>query len=194
MRQSMEMLACLLVVAFGDCLARGVEIESPPESVGKYEKLELTIRVDSRYGNPLDPQEVDLTVLVETATGRQILLPAFFCQDYERRKLDRGRNRANWYYPVGATAWKARFAPMEMGTHLVTARLKDRTGTHQSQAVRFDCVASSSKGFLQVDPEDPRFLSFTEGDPFFVIGQNVAFVGESQYVNEIPGRFGERRV
>jgi len=179
----MEMLACLLIVAFGDCLARGVEIESPPARVGKYEKLELTIRVDSRYGNPFDPQEVDLTVLVETATGRQIALPAFFCQDYERRKLDRGRNRANWYHPVGTGMWKARFAPMETGTHLVTARLRDRTGTVQSQAVRFNCVASSSKGFLQVNPEDPRFLSFTGGNPFFVIGQNVAFVGESQYVN-----------
>ena len=183
MRQSMEMLVCLLLVAFGDCLARGVEIESPPATVGKYEKLELIIRVDSRYDNPFDPDEVDLAVLVETATGRQIVLPAFFCQDYQRRRLDKRRNMANWYYPLDAGTWKVRFAPMEMGAHVLTARLKDRKGVRQSQAVRFNCMASSSKGFLRASPEDPRFLSFTEGHPFFVIGQNVAFVGESQYVN-----------
>ena len=31
--------------------------------------------------------------------------------------------------------------------------------------------------------EDPRFLEFTNGSPFFAIGQNLAFIGENQYVN-----------
>ncbi|MGE5294084.1 MAG: hypothetical protein ACM3VT_04595, partial [Solirubrobacterales bacterium] len=29
---------------------------------------------------------------------------------------------------------------------------------------------------------DPRFLEFSDGQPFFAIGQNLAFIGESQYV------------
>jgi hypothetical protein len=185
MRQLTAMLACLVVVGFSacECPGRNIEIEAPPPNIGKYEKLELLIQTDSSYGNPFDPEEVDLTVLVRCPSGRKIVLPAFFCQDYERRKLNLGRNRANWFYPEGVGTWKARFAPMETGTHLLTARLKDRTGTVRSQSVRFNCIASSSKGFLRVSPEDPRFLSFTEGKPFFVIGQNMAFVGETQYVN-----------
>ena len=185
MRKSIEMIAYLLIAGFGacECPGREIEIEAATKTVGKYEKLDLSIRVDAKCDNPFDPQEVDVTVVVRCPNGRQIAMPAFFCQDYERRKLDRGRGRANWYYPVGVGTWKARFAPMEAGEHLLTARLKDRAGTIQSKGVRFNCTASSTKGFLRANREDPRFLSFTEGDPFFAIGQNVAFVGETQYVN-----------
>ena len=185
MRQSTAVLACLLVVGFSasECPGRDIEIETPPPNVGKYEKLELLIRINENYDNPFDPEEVDLTVLAQCPSGRRIVLPAFFCQDYERRKLNLERNRANWFYPEGVGTWKARFAPMETGTHLLTARLKDRVSAVQSPGVRFNCIASSRKGFLQVSPEDPRFLSFTEGKPFFAIAQNVAFVGETQYVN-----------
>jgi len=165
------------------CLGRNIEVEAAAKSVGKYEKLGLLIRVDARYDNPFDPDEVDLTLLMTTPSGRRIILPAFFSQDYERRKPDGRRNRANWYYPSGAGTWRARFAPTEDGAYDVTARLRDRTGTFHSKSIRFDCTPSSNKGFLQANPNDPRFLSFTEGGPFFAIGQNVAFVGEGQYVN-----------
>ncbi|MHC4603545.1 MAG: apiosidase-like domain-containing protein, partial [Planctomycetota bacterium] len=87
------------------------------------------------------------------------------------------------YYPIGEGIWKARFAPMETGTYLATARLKDRNGTVQSESVRFHCTASSRKGFLRIGRKDPRFLEYTEGAAFFAIGQNLAFVGEGQYVN-----------
>lgn len=185
MCHSRNLLVCLLVAGFGicDCPARGIEITSPTKSVGRYEKLEMTIRVDGRYDNPFDSEEVDLTVLVTSPSGRQIALPAFYCQDYQRRRLGGPRNRANWYYPVGAGTWKARFAPVEEGVYRATARLKDKQGTLESDSVRFECTPSSSKGFLRVNPDDPRLLSFTGGDPFFVMGQNVAFVGEGQYVN-----------
>jgi hypothetical protein len=72
---------------------------------------------------------------------------------------------------------------METGTYLATARLKDRNGTVQSESVRFHCTASSRKGFLRIGRKDPRFLEYTEGAAFFAIGQNLAFVGEGQYVN-----------
>jgi len=198
MRKATEMLVCLLVVALCacQCLGRRIEIEAAATTTGKYERLDLNLRVDARYDNPFDPNEIDITVVVRCPSGRRVVLPAFFCQDYERRRLDSGRGRANWYYPVGIGTWKARFAPMEIGAHLLTARLRDRAGTIESKNVQFNCTASSNKGFLRADPEDPRFLSFTEGEPFFAIGQNVAFIGESQYVNltkaeEIFGRLSE---
>jgi hypothetical protein len=162
---------------------RKIEMETSAKKVGKYEKLELLIRVDARYDNPFDPDQVDLTVLLKTPRGEKIILPAFYCQDYERRKFDRGRNRANWYYPLGEGTWKARFAPMQTGNYLSTARLKDRSGTVHSESVRFNCTPSSRKGFLRIGRKDPRFLEFSEGAPFFAIGQNLAFIGEGQYVN-----------
>ncbi len=159
-----------------------IALEASAGRVGKYQKLELLIQVDARYENPFDPDEVDLAILVETPNGEQIGLPAFFCQDYERRTLDQGRDRANWYYPIGDGTWKARFAPMQIGTYSARARLTDRNGTVQSNMVRFECIPSAKKGFLRISRNDPRFLEFSEGAPFFAIGQNLAFIGESQYV------------
>ena len=160
-----------------------IELDSSAKKVGKYEKLELRIRVDARYDNPFDPEQVDLTVMLKTPGGKTIVLPAFYCQEYKRRKLNQGRGRDNWYYPLGQGSWKARFAPMQVGTYSAMARLKDRTGTVQSNRIRFNCTSSLRKGFLRIGQKDPRFLEFTEGAPFFTIGQNLAFIGENQYVN-----------
>ena len=159
-----------------------IRIEAPSVEVGRYEKLELLIRVDRRYDNPFDPEEVDLVVVLKTPGGVQMTLPAFYCQDYERRKLNQDRERANWFYPVGNGTWKARFAPTQTGTYFATARLKDKAGTIQSESFRFDCVPSSGKGFLRVCEKDPRFMELSDGTPFFAIGQNLAFIGEGQHV------------
>jgi len=159
-----------------------IRIETPSVEVGRYEKLELLVEVDRRYDNPFDPEEIDLAVIIYAPDGEAMTLPAFFCQNYERRKLYQGRGRENWLYPVGNGTWKARFAPKQTGTYFATARLKDKTGTIQSKSIRFNCVSSSNKGFIRVSEKDPRFMEFSDGTPFFAIGQNLAFIGESQYV------------
>ena len=134
--------------------SRTLEMEISNKKVGQYEKLEMEIQVDGHYEDPFDPDVVDLVVLLKTPGDQQVMLPAFFCQEYERRKLDQGRNKANWYYPVGRGMWKARFAPSQTGTYFAMARLKDQTGTIQSDNIRFDCVRSLSKGFLRTSRDD----------------------------------------
>jgi hypothetical protein len=71
---------------------------------------------------------------------------------------------------------------MELGAYTARALLKDAGGETTSSPVTFDCLASASRGFLRAGRDDPRFLEFTDGQPFFAIGQNLAFIGESQYV------------
>jgi hypothetical protein len=183
----------LIAVTFcaGDGVAQQkIKLRASADEVGKYQKLELLVDVDAKYEKPFDPDEVDLAILLETPNGEKIVLPAFFCQDYERGTLDQGGGRAisppargaNWYYPIGDGTWKARFAPMQIGTYSARARLIDRNGTIQSDVVRFECTPSAKKGFLRAGRNDPRFLEFSEGAPFFAIGQNLAFIGEGQYV------------
>ncbi|MHC4584543.1 MAG: DUF5060 domain-containing protein [Planctomycetota bacterium] len=177
---------CIFIVGFCTGLCTGqrkIELEVSAKKVGKYEKLEMLIKVNNQYDNPFDPNEVDLVVLLNTPGNERITLPAFYYQDYERQQFKQERKVVNWYYPDSEGIWKVRFAPMEMGGYLATARLKDKSGTVYSESVQFDCSASSRKGFIRISGKDPRFLEFTEGAPFFAIGQNLAFVGESQYVN-----------
>jgi len=160
-----------------------IAIEASANRVAKYEKLELLIQVDKRYENPFDPQEVDLTVRINSPSGKTLVLPAFFCHDYDRRKMNQGRTRENWFYPVGAGGWKARFAPTETGAYSAVANLKDKNRSAQSSRIRFESTASKIKGFLRAGRKDPRFFEFSEGEPFFVIGQNLAYISGGQYVN-----------
>ncbi len=148
-----------------------------------YGKIEFTIFVENEYENPFDPEQIDLCVEIDTPGAGKVTLPAFFCQDYQRRKLSGGRSGTNWYYPIGQGGWKARFSPMQVGAYSVTAILKDSNGTVRSNTIRFSCNPSQSKGYIRVCEKDPRFFELSEGDPFFAIGQNLAFVGEGQYVN-----------
>ncbi len=162
-----------------------VTLSAQDKQVGRYEKLELGIEVGRQYGNPFDPCEVELNVVITSPSGRSLVLPAFFGQDYERQDMPQGGRVTTWYYPRDTGSWKARFAPMEVGAYTARASLRDRQGEITSAPVTFTCVASGRKGFLRAGTKNPRFLEFTEGEPFFVIGQNVAFVGETQYVTPI---------
>jgi Domain of unknown function (DUF5060)/Cellulase (glycosyl hydrolase family 5) len=184
----MQVIMLGVLAAVGFCAQEHTEslkltIKNARQKVGRYEKIELLVGVKTRYDNPFDLDQVDVTVRLKAPGGEQLTVPAFYCQDYERRKLNQGHERANWYYPVGQGVWKARFAPTEIGRYVATTQVKDRTGTVQSESVRFECVPSSRKGFLRISHKDPRFFELSDGTDFFSIGQDLAFVGEGQYVN-----------
>jgi len=184
--KSRTILVSLITIGLyaGVCAGqRKINLEASAKTVGRYQKLELLIKVEGRYNNPFDPNEVDITVLLKTPSNEQIAIPAFYYQDYQRRDFEQRPKTVSWLYPFGQGIWKARFAPMETGIYSAFAQLKDNSGTVQSESVRFECVPSSRKGFLHISRKDPRFLEFTEGTPFFAIGQNLAFIGEEQYVN-----------
>ena len=162
-----------------------LEIAAPGQTVAQYHKLELNIVTDRQYANPYDPDPNNVWAYLQitTPSHHDLGLPAFYCQEYERRRLEPGQAQANWYYPVGRGVWKARFAPREPGQYRVRAAIRDKHGSQSSNTISFRCEPSSSKGYIRVSREDPRFFAFSEGQPFFAIGQNLAFVGETQYVN-----------
>lgn len=184
--RSVRVMGLLLTVLLGSqlCLASGpLKISSSTNTDGQYRKVEFNIDGLSSYGNPFDPEQVDLSVEIETPSGKRLTIPAFYCQDYDRKKLSGDRGRANWYYPEGQGTWKARFAPIEPGRHSAAAVCRDGTGTRRSSSLRFACTPSKHKGYLRVCEEDPRFFELSTGEPFFAIGQNLAFIGEGQQIN-----------
>ena len=178
--------AGLIVVALGSqtCVAeRKLGIDVSAKEVGRYDKVEFDLRVGTRYRNAFDPEEVDLNILLEAPGGKRLRIPAFYLQSYQRRDVAQGRRDRVWMYPAGQPAWKARFAPTEPGTYEAIAVLKDADGSVRSEPVRFECTPSERKGFLRVSRSDPRFFEFSNGEPFFAIGQNLAFIGQGQYVD-----------
>jgi len=45
------------------------QMEASAEQVGKYEKVEFVVRLDTRYHNPFDPDEVDLSVSLKAPSA-----------------------------------------------------------------------------------------------------------------------------
>lgn len=155
-----------------------LELSCSVDQVGKYQKVEFSFALPATGANPFDPDEIDLKLVISTPSGTPLELPAFWYQPYERRRVD-GRD---WMYPAGRPRWAARFAPAQTGQYQAVAVLRTAGATAKSKPVQFRCVPSDSKGFLSVSAKDPRFFELTEGQPFFAIGQNLAFIGNQQYV------------
>ena len=174
-------------------------LASTPLRVGCYQKIEFTIDLPTTYTNPYDPEEVDLSLAIEGPSGKTVSLPAFYMQPYEYRQIG-GTKQRDWFYPAGAAGWKARFAPREVGSYRCRAILVSKKGTgaarEESGTVTFECVKSDQKGFVRVARGNPRYFEYGEGGTFFPIGQNLAFIGDSQYVSvtkarAIFGKMGE---
>ncbi len=154
------------------------------ESVGRYEKVEFRITLENQYADPYDPNVVDVSLIVAPPSGGEQVVPAFFAQEYEVTRSPAGRGKTETsFYPVGTGVWKARFAPLETGPHRARILVQDKTDKGDSERMTFTCVESNSKGYLRTGRKDPRFFEFSNGEPFFVIGQNLAFISEGQYVN-----------
>ncbi len=178
------------VLALGLGAARaGEKANAAPElkisaaSVGQYEKVEFSISLGGQYRNPFDPDEVDVRLELTAPGGAKLSIPAFWCQEHERRQLPGREKKADWIYPVGQAGWRARFAASEAGTYSAVAAWKDTRGSGRSAEVRFEVTPSRRQGFLRASKKDPRFLELDSGRPLFLIGQNLAFIGPQQYVN-----------
>ncbi|MBI2948663.1 MAG: DUF5060 domain-containing protein, partial [Verrucomicrobia bacterium] len=180
-------LALVFVSALEDSTA--LELRAPTNTVGAFAMAEFTVTGLTHYADPFDPAVVDLRVEFTASNGQKHVVPAFFAQEYERRRNGESGAPRDWSYPIGAGAWKARFAPSLAGKYTAMAVLKDGRGDSRSTPISFECVPSNAKGFIRVARNDPRFFEFDNGEPFFAIGQNLAFIGEQQHVT-VP-RAGE---
>jgi hypothetical protein len=157
-----------------------IHLQVERAATGKYERIEFEIGIPTRYANPLDPDEVDVQLVLQAPDGREVRLPAFFMQPYERVDRMRSGRLHAWLYPSGMPGWRARFAPDQTGRYQAIAECRDANGTRRSAPVTFESTPSTNRGFVRVSRSDPRFFEFSEGQPFFPIGQNLAFIGESQ--------------
>jgi hypothetical protein len=180
-------LACLawqVTAATFGATADKLELRpATPGPVGRYAKIEFNLEWSRQYSNPYDPDEVEVALEIKAPSGSTLLVPAFFHQPYEWLAVDRGGRKAEWFYPTGQPGWSARFAPAEVGPYSATAVVKDHAGLTRSKTIAFDSRPAPGKGFIRVSRDDPRFFEHEDGSPFFPIGQNVAFIGESQHLD-----------
>jgi hypothetical protein len=153
-----------------------------PDQPGVFERIEFRLPAVGNWANPYDSTDVEAAIAVTLPSGRTMVVPAFFMVPFEPVPLGEGSPGPEWLHPGNSGEFRTRFAPPEPGRYSVRATLDDRIGRRESGPVSFEAVPSARRGYLGVSRRDPRFFGFADGTPFFPIGNNVAFVGPTQYM------------
>ncbi len=147
-----------------------ISISQNAETVGLYKKFELTFTLPQRYDNPFDPDVVDITVAIAQPNGNTAAIPAFFYKEYDHinERYVNGRN----------PCWKVRFAPSQVGEHLVSqiTIVDEKGSTTINPQATFTCIESDEKGFIRTDQRDQYYLRYANGHPYLPIGHNVCWL------------------
>ncbi len=166
----------LLIGSSSMAIATGFQnIAANRDTVGLYEKFEITFELTENYQNPFDPHEADVQAHFLSPSGKKIFIPAFWFQDY-RRALVNGFETLG---PVAGPVWKARFAPQEPGTYIYFLAVKDKNGQAQSDSATFHVLLLPARGFIRVNPDARSHLRFDNQEYYFPRGHNVAWMNEA---------------
>jgi Domain of unknown function (DUF5060) len=80
-------------------------------SLGRYERIELTVELTATFKQPFDSQQVALSASFQAPSGAAWEVPGFW---------------------DGRDSWHVRFTPSETGTWRYIAQVRDRLGTAES--------------------------------------------------------------
>jgi hypothetical protein len=127
-----------------------IRLRQRPDSVGLYEKFEVSLELKCDFVNPFDPADIDISAVFTSPSGKKWNINGFY-------------NFSN------ATLWKVRFSPDETGKWDYSVTIKDKNGTVASAPQSFIAVSSKWNGPIQV-ASNKRYLIHSNGKDFFGVG------------------------
>jgi hypothetical protein len=133
------------------------DVRSPPD-VPRYSIFEVNLTASGSYNNPYLKMPGD-----DTSPG--FVVGTFTGPDNRVIEMD-----GFW---DGGNTWKIRMAPTAVGTWTYStsssdAGLNGKTGS-------FNCVPSTSHGFVRIHPDNPYAFAYDDGTPFFWMGDTQSF-------------------
>ncbi len=146
----------ILILCFFDAVALKVpEIQTlrqRPDTIGLYQKFEVSFNINNgnEYANPFDPEEIDISAVFISPSGKKWTIPGFY------------------YYSAG-TLWKIRFSPDEEGIWNYTVSVKDKGGETTTPSMKFVALKSGEKGPVIV-AGNKRYLKYSDGSDFYGVG------------------------
>ena len=160
-------------------------IDTLTETAIANQMVELRISADAKVldaANPFDSDEIDLWVTITPPRGRAFKVPAFWYQDF-----DAGLK------PVGAGEWRARFTPAQRGVWRAAAKRIGDTLVSDSVSIDVQPAAEPGRGFVRINPRNPRYFAYDNGDLYFPIGLNLGWAtGQDQIVLQDYERWFDR--
>jgi hypothetical protein len=132
-----------------------VLINSPAQAqeIPKWGMFETQMTNTKSYANPFDFNEIELRATFTSPTGRLINFFGFYDGD------GNGGQTGN--------VWKLRFMPDEIGTWTYTYTWTDGTAGGSGS---FRVVDAGLPGPVRVDPQNPRWFIFANGERFYLRG------------------------
>ena len=127
-----------------------VNIRQRPDSVGLYEKFEISLELKCEFTNPFDPDDIDIQAIFTSPSGKKKTICGFY--SYSRAAL-----------------WRIRFSPDETGKWDYSVTVRDRNGVASREGRSFTAVKSSAKGPLQI-AGNKRYLKYGDGSDFYGVG------------------------
>jgi len=141
------------------------KIRANAEQVPQYGKLELTFPLEGTFTNPFDPAQIDVVAEFRAPSGKQVTMPAFFCQGFSRS--EEGIQR------VDEPVWKVRYAPVDVGTYSYRVVAKNEGREDRSPSGSFECTARKHPGYIRISKANPLYCEFENGRPYVPSGINV---------------------
>jgi hypothetical protein len=159
--------------------------------VRRYETLQVRVEIVADYDNPFDPTQIRIDGEFVAPSGKRLLVPGFFTQDFERASPDGTSLR-----PVGEPYFAVRFTPTELGTYRYRIVMTGRGTRDEGRATVTQMQVASAWFTLKVtsNPQGKgrgmrdegrekgfvrrgKFwhLQFDDGTPFVPVGLNVCW-------------------
>ncbi len=131
----------------------------PGKEVGTacYDVFEVVLTSSKTYANPF--LDVAVRATFTAPSGRTLTASGFH---------------------DGGAIWRVRVAPDEVGEWRYVTQASDTTDSGlDNRSGTFHCVRSSNRGFLRVDPKRQYIFSYSDGSPFFSLGDTCGVTSKA---------------
>lgn len=137
----------------------GIEVLNAPTFSKLYETVKIDLELPYIKSNPNDLDNIKVFAVIITPAGKKLNAPLFCIKNIKEK----------------GSLWQLRFTPVETGRFhyyfdIETNSLKEETGSFKLVVTKSD-----KKGFLRRSQNNPYYLVFDSGVPYFGIGHNVAW-------------------
>lgn len=140
------------------------------EGIPRHEVFEASLTTGNKLTNPFS--DALATATFTSPSGRKLLARGFY---------------------DGQNTWRARIAPDEVGTWSYSIALRGAAGgSVKKKTGTFDCIASTDRGFIRPDSERPYWFSYSDGTPFYGVGDTSYGLVSGLTDEQRTGYFAER--
>lgn len=135
-------------------------------TIARFDKFEVVLNLHAGYTNPYDYNDITVSAIFISPTGKTYSIDGFFMQDYT---ADSAGNLTT----IGAGSFKIRFSPTEVGQWSYTISCTNKIGAATFSSQNFTCQSSSAPGFIRKNSSN--YLSYDNGNQYIAIGEDMGW-------------------